>query len=1410
VLGFINAEIGQGFTVLLPHDGTTQLAGTGSWTGYGLLGFNFGAGIYFAAVGDNSGIHNGGYVSDPGATVDTGFIDLSDYAQPEFFTAASPSLPSLTGADPVDMVDGTFQVQATDLSLGTTEPHGLSFSRYYNSSRRNSSLVGISPGWVHNYYLNASTVSAPQASLGETTAAQMAPLLVATAAANGIFEFNTPDPNNWMTTVLIAKWGIDQVTGKAVSVTLGKDVVQFIEQPDGSYTPPANSTMTLTQSSGAYTVQERHGRTFQFNSAGWCTNIVDPYNNSLQLTYNSSNWVTGVTDSTGRTLTFQYKTSTPKRLTNVVDSASRSVGIGYSSGGDLNAVTDPEGKTSTFLYDTNHQIIATSNALGQLVASNIYNGFGRVTKQFTEGSSSKEWQIFWDGWQTVEQNPQGGQRTFFFDDKSRQIGLQNAVGNLSQQFYDGQDHIVLTVSPLGETNQFIYDGNNNLVETIDPLGFSNQFVYDSQNRLTSTIDPLGHTSSFGYNSQFSVTGYTNGNGDWHVLAYNSDGTAASSQDAAGTTSYSYDTHGTLSGISYPGSLGSESFVNNTFGDATSHTDARGFTTTFAYNQRRQLINIVAPTNLTTSMAYDAEGNLVTNTDARGNKIVSFWSPTQQRTGSVYPSTPQGNPTITNLYDTRDWLASSANPLGKITYFTNDAAHRVTASRDPLTRPTTLAYDADDHQTAATDAASETTTQVFDPRGNVVKVTDATSHSVGKTYDGAGNLTYLTNRNDKVWTFQYDGANRLTNTTSPTGKATSQVYNNWGLLQSTTDPLAQTTSFVYDARGRMTNMTDNQGTTAYVRDPNGNITNTSLNGQTLQKTFDAYNRLVAYTDVNGYTIQYRHDANGNVTSLIYPGGPTVNYYYDSYNRLTNVTDWNSLQTSYAYDLAGQVTNLSRPNNTERSVAYDADGEITNIVDKATSQFPIAFFVLNYDLAGRVQWEFKGPPPHAATPTTRTMAYDADNRLTNFNGSGVTVDANGNMTSGPGTNATFLTYTYDCLNRLTSVGGISYGYDPANNRVSQTNGAAVTSYVIDPSTSQVLMRVRASQTNYYIYGNGLVYEIDVSGAITSTFFYHFDSRGSTVTLTDANGNPTDIVEYSAYGCTTYRYGSHDTPFLYNGREGVQTDTNGLLYMRARYYNPYICRFLNPDPSGFKGGLNFYQFANGNPISMTDPFGLGAVGESGATASMWAGATQGLNDLLGGSEVAQRVQDVIQGVVNFATFGVAGNLAQGNDAGAIAEDALDYAMIDANLFLAAATDGLSEEAELEAGAFMEVGNSLSTTRNQAVFWSGIPNGANSAAQWAAGNAGVTLEQTIAARGIQLPAWDANNAASVAAWSQASQQFAAGASGDITVLQGDALRIKSVWGQTEYSALKANPNVTSITAVNPNTGERVLLWSR
>jgi RHS repeat-associated protein len=444
-------------------------------------------------------------------------------------------------------------------------------------------------------------------------------------------------------------------------------------------------------------------------------------------------------------------------------------------------------------------------------------------------------------------------------------------------------------------------------------------------------------------------------------------------------------------------------------------------------------------------------------------------------------------------------------------------------------------------------------------------------------------------------FQFDAANRLTNTITPLNRQTKVSFDNRGLLKTVTEPSGQGATNYYDAKGRLTNRVDGVASTVYSYDANNNLTSVTNVGQasSLSQTCDAYDRMQSYKDADGNLIQYKYDANGNMTNLIYPGGKMVAYFYDSLNRLTNVTDWANRKTAFTYDLASRMTSITRPNGTERIINYDVAGQTTNIIEKLANGAPIAFFKLKHNDAARVDWEFAAPLPHAYTPPARTNEFDDDNRLQKFNGQWVTNDLDGNMTYGPLTNSTLTSYTYDSRNRLLSAGGLSYAYDPSGNRTAITNGTTTTKLVINPNAalSQVLRRIKGSVTNYYIYGAGLLYEVTETATVTNTLTYHYDYRGSTVALTDSNGNVTDRIEYSAYATTTYRTGTNDTPFLYNGRYGVQTDANGLLYMRARYYNPYVCRFLNADPRGFSGGLNFYAYADGNPISMIDPFGLGS---------------------------------------------------------------------------------------------------------------------------------------------------------------------------------------------------------------------------
>jgi RHS repeat-associated protein len=199
----------------------------------------------------------------------------------------------------------------------------------------------------------------------------------------------------------------------------------------------------------------------------------------------------------------------------------------------------------------------------------------------------------------------------------------------------------------------------------------------------------------------------------------------------------------------------------------------------------------------------------------------------------------------------------------------------------------------------------------------------------------------------------------------------------------------------------------------------------------------------------------------------------------------------------------------------------------------------------------------------------------------------------MTYGP-LGAGFAAFQFDSRNRLTSAGDTAYTYDPNNNRVALTENGATTRFVIDPNArlSRLLMETddQGNPVAWYVYGMGLISRQDSAGEVR---IYHYDLRGSTVALTDLGGTVTDRYYYGPYGELLDQEGDSENRFLYNGRDGVQCDANGLYYMRARYYNPEIKRFINQDillgDINSTQSLNRFAYVSGNPVSYIDPFGL-----------------------------------------------------------------------------------------------------------------------------------------------------------------------------------------------------------------------------
>lgn len=257
---------------------------------------------------------------------------------------------------------------------------------------------------------------------------------------------------------------------------------------------------------------------------------------------------------------------------------------------------------------------------------------------------------------------------------------------------------------------------------------------------------------------------------------------------------------------------------------------------------------------------------------------------------------------------------------------------------------------------------------------------------------------------------------------------------------------------------------------------------------------------------------------------------------------------------------------------------------------------------------------------------TLSYDAAGQLDQATTPGGTVDydydAVGNRVAAAPVGGPSTQYTYDQAGRLTSVQrqgdpAITYGYDAAGLRTSRTGDGSTTRYTWD-TTGGVPLLLSEGDTSYVYDAEGLPLErIDGDGNVV---FLHHDQLGSTRMLTDEDGEVVGTVSYDAYGRVAGSTGSVTTPFGFAG-EYTDADT-GLVYLRARYYDPATGQFLTRDPLEDLSGEP-YLYAGGDPIGSTDPLGL-----------LFGIDLQDISDLSAG--FGDGATGLISGAVNTVTFG------------------------------------------------------------------------------------------------------------------------------------------------------------------------------
>ena len=428
--------------------------------------------------------------------------------------------------------------------------------------------------------------------------------------------------------------------------------------------------------------------------------------------------------------------------------------------------------------------------------------------------------------------------------------------------------------------------------------------------------------------------------------------------------------------------------------------------------------------------------------------------------------------------------------------------------------------------------------------------------------------------------------------------------------------------------------------------------------------------------------------GNLKKLIYPDNTTVTYEYDANHNLTRVTDWAGRVTEYTYDENNRVVGVTKPDGSETTTAYDNKQRVTSTVEKTADGTVITGFeytyddlsriveekvlailqkmCYTYDSLGRVTSRTVKSLCDDSVVSTETFTYDAagnvtgapdsafrydaNNRLIEYNGNKVSYDLDGNMLSN-GVSA----FTYDSANRLISADGHTYTYNAENVRIRNLCENEDTTYTYNTNCklSKLLTKTTNGVTTKYVYGRGLIGEETNSSFKT----YHFDFRGSTIAITDVNGTITDTFAYDTYGKCISHTGTSKVIFGYNGRDGVVTDDNGFIYMRARYYSPEMKRFVNSDVIAGEISnavtLNRFAYANGNPVSFVDPFGLsilltlgimalGGVVSATISAASSAIEQQVSEDEINWTEVAvDAAWGFVDGAISSSPLGPAGKI-------------------------------------------------------------------------------------------------------------------------------------------------------------------------
>ena len=548
------------------------------------------------------------------------------------------------------------------------------------------------------------------------------------------------------------------------------------------------------------------------------------------------------------------------------------------------------------------------------------------------------------------------------------------------------------------------------------------------------------------------------------------------------------------------------------------------TTTLGYDAAGNLATRTNALHQTDHFAYDAAGRLLSQQRSDG-EVIDF---SYDEVGNLASITPPGQPAHVFTYtpDNRveTYLAPQAADGAPLTRYNYDLNGRVRSVEQADGEVVQTNYDSPGRLSSVVTPQGTTNFAYAPTTGLLSSITGPAGVNLAYTYDG----TLITGM---TWTGSVAGT-------------LTRSYDNFFRVAS--EGVAGTTAvnYTYDNDGLLLSA----GPLAVSRDAHtGFVTTTALGIVTDVRTYDRYGAVASYAASSGgsqlYRVQLDRDALGRIVhKLETTQGASTDYQYD-------------------YDEVGRLIGVAEGGALTRQYEYDGNGNRVSLQDTTRATATTG----TYDTQDRLL-------QYAA----RSYAYAADGAL-----SSITDSSTQSTTS----------YAYDALGNLRTVTlpdgrAISYLVDGLNQRVAKSVNGARQWSLLYRSPLQPVAMLNASNTVVarYVYADAHnVPDYMIANGVTYRFVT--DTLGSVRLVVNATtGTVAQRMDYYEFGNVLANSNPGFQPFGFGG--GLYEADTGIVRFGARDYDAKTGRWTSKDPVLFSGGdVNLYRYATGDPVNLSD---------------------------------------------------------------------------------------------------------------------------------------------------------------------------------------------------------------------------------